>query len=84
MKKQLYKIVVCLVIILALISIKTLTYADVGSFERYDSGGGSFDFDFGGSDYDYDSDYSYSGGSLGGRIRGIGSIYNSYGYNISS
>lgn len=58
-----------LIFILSLVILFTNTYvfADVGSFESYDSGS-----DWGGSDYssswdwDDDDDYSYSGGSIGG------------------
>lgn len=69
--KRLKKFLLVLSIILAMI-IPTLSFADVGDFESYDSDWGDSDWgsswdssDWGSSDYDYDYDYSGSG-SIGG------------------
>ncbi len=48
-------------------------FADVGSFESYDSGGSSYSSSDSWSSYD--SDYSYSGGGYSGGYSGGGSIF---------
>lgn len=50
------------IVFFLIISIQVVSLADVGSFQRYDSGS-----DWGGSswDYDYDYDYDYGGSSSG-------------------
>ena len=70
------KIGVAIIIFLIIFSIQIVSLADVGSFQRYDSGS-----DWGGSSWDYDFDYDYdyggsSSGSLGflsGLLLGSGS-----------
>ena len=71
MKKCIKKIVAT-IIMLIIMSIYTYSFADVGSFDRYDSGGSSWDSgsswsssDWGSSSssWDWDDDYNYSGSS---------------------
>lgn len=71
MKKNL-KTIITIFLILIFISIYTYSFADVGSFDRYDSGsswdaGSSWDSDWGSSSssWDWDDDYSYSSSSDG-------------------
>lgn len=73
MEKNLKKIIT-IILILIFISIYTYSFADVGSFDRYDSGsswdaGSSWDSDWGSSssswDWDDDDHYSYSSSSDG-------------------
>lgn len=75
-KKSINKVFIILVLSIFIITSFTQVFADVGSFDRYDSGssfssGSSFDF---GSSYDdYGSDYDYSyGGYSGGVVFGGG------------
>lgn len=60
------KKLVTVILILIFISIYTYSFADVGSFDRYDSGS-SWDSDWGSSSssWDWDDDYSYSSSSDG-------------------
>lgn len=51
--------IIFLLVVLSVISLPIQIFADVGSFESYDSGS-SWDMDYS-YDYDYDDDYSYSG-----------------------
>ena len=53
---------IAVIVFFLIISIQVVSLADVGSFQRYDSGS-----DWGGSswDYDYDYDYDYGGSSSG-------------------
>ena len=77
MKNKIKKIF-ALIVVICIISLHMVVFADVGSFESYDSGSdwgsssSSWDSDWGSSSYsswDYDDDYSYSGGgSFGGSI----------------
>lgn len=65
MKKN-FKKIITIILILIFISIYTYSFADVGSFDRYDSGS-SWDSDWGSSSssWDWDDDYSYSSSSDG-------------------
>lgn len=62
MKRNVKKII-SIVIIMIVVSIYTYSFADVGSFDRYDSG--SSDWGSSSSSIDWDDDYSYSGSSSG-------------------
>lgn len=66
--KNILKIALIFVIVFVISSsFACNVFADVGSFERYDSGGGSsFSSSSSSSSYDYDYDYDYSGSSGGG------------------
>jgi len=80
MKNKIKKIF-ALIVVITIISFQMVVFADVGSFESYDSGSdwgsssSSWDSDWSSSSssWDWDDDYSYSGGSgsFGG---GIGTI----------
>lgn len=65
------KLVVILVLIIVM-SICTYSFADVGSFDRYDSGSswdsGSSDWGSSSSSWDWDDDYTYSGSSSNGDL----------------
>lgn len=65
MKKNIKKII-AIILMLIVVSIYTYSFADVGSFDRYDSGS-SWDSDWGSSSssWDWDDDYSYSSSSDG-------------------
>ena len=65
MKKNIKKIFV-LGLTIILMSIYTYSFADVGSFDRYDSG--SSDWGSSSSSWDWDDDYSYSSSSSGGDL----------------
>lgn len=69
MKKKIKRFVT-IILILIFISIYTYSFADVGSFDRYDSGsswdsGSGWDSDWGSSSssWDWDNDYSYDSNS---------------------
>lgn len=66
MKKNMKKIISILIIIFV-ISISAYSFADVGSFDRYDSGSSWSSSDWGSSSssWDWDDDYSSSDGDLG-------------------
>ena len=65
MKKNIKKII-AIILMLIVVSIYTYSFADVGSFDRYDSGS-SWDSDWGSSSssWEWDDDYSYSSSSDG-------------------
>lgn len=71
MKNKIKFLIIC---IIATLCFATISIADVGNFESYDSdfGGSSWDSDWGGSswdsDYDIDYDSSYSGDDDGGIV----------------
>lgn len=80
MKRNIKKII-SIILILIVVSIYTYSFADVGSFDRYDSGSSSWssrDYGSSSSSWDWDSDYSSDGdlgfligllfGSSGGRV----------------
>ena len=56
MERKTYKNILLILMILFLINVPIPIYADVGSFESYDSGGSSYS-----SDYSYSTGSSYSG-----------------------
>lgn len=70
MKRKIYKNTFLILTIMLLLSVPIPIFADVGSFESYDSGG-SWDYDYSYDDYDYDydryddDDYSYSSSGSG-------------------
>ena len=68
MNKKLKKLVVIMLLTLAFISIYTYSFADVGSFARYESGGSSWsssDWGSSSSSWDWDSSSSSGDGDLG-------------------
>lgn len=88
MKKNIKKIVT-IILMLIFISIYTYSFADVGSFDRYDSGsswsgGSSWDSDWGSSSssWDWDDDYSYSSSSDGDLFFLIGLLLGSNGGRV--
>ncbi len=67
MKNKIKKIITIFLILLTINSVTYFTNADVGSFDRYDSGGSSWSGSSGGSSYSSSSgSYSYSGLSSSG------------------
>lgn len=72
MKKSKIKIIYFIILIGVILGIATNSKADVGSFDRYDSGSSSSSdwssSDWGSSSWDSDWDSDYSSGSLGGFI----------------
>lgn len=67
MKNKIKKIITIFLILLIINSVTYFTNADVGSFDRYDSGGSSWSGSSGGSSYSSSSgSYSYSGLSSSG------------------
>ena len=72
MKKSRMKIIYFIILIGVILGIATNSKADVGSFDRYDSGSSSSSdwssSDWGSSSWDSDWDSDYSSGSLGGFI----------------
>lgn len=74
MERKTYKNILLILMILFLINVPIPIYADVGSFESYDSGS-SWDYDYSYDDDDYgyssyDDDYSYSNSGSGYTVGG--------------
>ena len=72
MRQKVLRKIIFYIILLTFIILSKPSFADVGSFESYDSGsssswGGSSSWDSG-SSWDWDNDYSYSSGGYSGPI----------------
>lgn len=78
MKRKTYKNIFLILITMLLLSVHTPIFADVGSFESYDSGD-SWDYDYSYDDYDYDYDYDYDQGRYDGDDYSYSNSGNSYG-----
>lgn len=86
-KFNMNKLIRTILVFIMLISISTISFADVGGFERYDSGGSDWGSSWSSSSSSWDSDWgssSYDDGYgslifLGGRW--MGNYNNPYNYN---
>lgn len=72
MKKKNIRKIAIMFILFVILTISTYSFADVGSFDRYDSGSSSWDsgssWSSGSSSWDWDDDYSYGSSSDSGDL----------------